>query len=76
MRTTIELDDDVVAAVDRIRQERSLGLSRAVNELIRAGLVAPTRSVPFRQRTHRMGLRMDVANVAEVLDLLDEGPEG
>ena len=39
MRTTLSLDDDVAAAVQRLREERHLGLSEAVNELVRAGLV-------------------------------------
>ena len=31
MRTTLSLDDDVAAAVQRLREERNLGLSDAVN---------------------------------------------
>jgi metal-responsive CopG/Arc/MetJ family transcriptional regulator len=73
MRTTVSLDDDVTAAVDRLRRERGVGLSEAVNELIRRGLQAPRRRTVFRQRTTALGLRVDVSNVAEALDLLD-GP--
>lgn len=75
MRTTVELDDDVVAAVKHLRQERSLGLSKAVNELIRAGLVTRPPAVPFRQQTYPLGALMDLTNVAEVLDLLDQEPD-
>lgn len=71
VRTTVVLDDDVRAAVDRLRQERSLGLSAAVNELIRVGLRTRQGRSQFRQQTHAMGLRIDVANVAEALDVLD-----
>lgn len=74
MRTTLSLDDDVAAAVQQIRDERHIGLSDAVNQLIRAGLAAPPRHVKFRQRTANLGLRVDVSNVAEALDRLD-GPE-
>jgi hypothetical protein len=74
MRTTLSLDDDVAAAVQRLRAERNIGLSDAVNELIRAGLVAPARQMPFRQRTADLGLRIDVSNVADALEHLD-GPE-
>jgi Arc/MetJ family transcription regulator len=74
MRTTLSLDDDVVAAVQRIREERHIGLSDAVNDLIRAGLAAPTRRTAFRQRTANLGLRVDVSNVADALERLD-GPE-
>jgi Arc/MetJ family transcription regulator len=73
MRTTVSLDDDVVAAVEQVRRERGLGLSAAVNELIRAGLRAPRQRRAFRQRSVDLGLRVDVSNVAEALDLLD-GP--
>jgi Arc/MetJ family transcription regulator len=73
MRTTVTLDDDVAAAVDQLRRARGVGLSEAVNELIRAGLRSPRQQPAFRQRTADLGLRVDVSNVAEALDLLD-GP--
>ncbi len=73
MRTTVSLDDDVATAVERLRRERSLGLSEAVNELIRAALSARPRQPRFRQRSRRIGLRVDVTNVAETLEIL-EGP--
>ncbi|WOQ15763.1 ribbon-helix-helix protein, CopG family [Raineyella sp. W15-4] len=73
MRTTIRLDDDVAAAVERLRRERHLGLAEAVNQLARAGMErAGTRRKTFTQRTAHVGLRVDVSNIAEVLDLLDE----
>jgi Arc/MetJ family transcription regulator len=74
MRTTLSLDDDVAAAVQRLREERHIGLSAAVNELIRAGLAAPARRTTFRQRTVNLGLRVDVSSVADALEHLD-GPE-
>ncbi len=74
MRTTLSLDDDVAAAAQRIREERHIGLSAAVNELIRAGLAAPARRTAFRQRTANLGIRIDVSNVADALERLD-GPE-
>jgi Arc/MetJ family transcription regulator len=73
MRTTLSLDDDVAAAVQRLREERHIGLSDAVNELIRAGLVAPPQKETFRQRTADLGLRIDVSSVADALEQLD-GP--
>ena len=68
------LDDDVVAAVERLRRDRSVGLSEALNELVRAGLRAPVPSAPFRQRTADLGIGIDVRNVGEALELA-EGTE-
>ncbi|GIW20436.1 MAG: hypothetical protein KatS3mg065_0732 [Chloroflexota bacterium] len=72
MRTTITLDPDVRAAVERLRRERGVGLSEAVNELVRAGLAARRPRTAYRQRTAPIGLRIDVTNVAEALEQLDE----
>ena len=73
MRTTITLDADVAQAVQRLRRQRGVGLSEAVNELIRSGLRARAPRSVFHQRTHALGLRIDVRNVAEALEQLD-GP--
>jgi hypothetical protein len=73
MRTTVSLDSDVAAAVEQLRRERGIGLSDAVNELVRAGLRLPAQRSTFQQRTTELGLRLDVSNVAEALDTLD-GP--
>ncbi|MBI4305379.1 MAG: CopG family transcriptional regulator [Chloroflexi bacterium] len=73
MRTTITLDEDVAAALNRLRRERSIRLSQAVNELIRAGLRVRREQRSFRQRTQPIGLRIDVTNVADALEEL-EGP--
>lgn len=73
MRTTVNLDEDVAVAIDRLRRERGLGVSEAVNQLARAGLRQKPRRVPFRQRTASIGVKVDVTNVAEALEQLD-GP--
>lgn len=73
MRTTVVLADDVAAAIEQLRRERSAGLSEVVNDLIRAGLTTKRSAEAFRQRSEHIGIRLDVSNVAEVLELL-EGP--
>jgi len=73
MRTTVVLDDDVAGAVEQLRRERSAGLSEVINDLIRAGLMSGRPPKAFQQRSEPIGIRIDVANVAEALDLL-EGP--
>ena len=71
MRTTINLDDDVTVAIERLRKESGLGVSEAVNQLARAGMRDKPTRTPFHQRTARIGLRVDVTNVAEALEQLD-----
>ncbi|HEX3609774.1 MAG TPA: hypothetical protein VHU14_08940 [Solirubrobacterales bacterium] len=73
MRTTITLAADVSAGIDRLRRERDLGLSEAVNDLVRAGLTAE-RAVPaFRQKAHDLGTAVDFSNIGETIETLD-GP--
>lgn len=73
MRTTVDLKPDVAKALQRRRQETGEGLSESVNELLRSALSAtPERKDVFRQRSAELGMRVDVRNIGEVLDLLDE----
>jgi hypothetical protein len=72
MRTTIRLDDDIAAAVEGLRRERSMGVSEAVNSLARAGLLVKRDGPAFRQRTASLGLTLDVSNIGEALELLDD----
>jgi hypothetical protein len=74
MRTTIEFDDDTARAIEELRRSEGLGVSEAVNELVRRGLMPRSPKQRFEQRTVAMGLKIDVSNVAEALDLL-EGPD-
>ncbi len=77
MRTTVNLDDDVAAAVKQIRRRRGLGLSEAVNELARAGMTSQ-HPATVRERiqldTRALDLRVDVSNVAEALDIAERSP--
>jgi hypothetical protein len=67
------MDPDVAAAVDQLRRAKGVGVSAAVNELIRRGLRDEGERPRFEQRTSPMGARIDVTNVAEALEILD-GP--
>ena len=71
MRTTVEFEPDVAKAIARLRREQGLGVSDAVNELIRRGLLPTTEPSPFHQVTFDLGLKLDVSNVAEALETLD-----
>ena len=73
MRTTLTLDKDVAAAVERLRKERNDSLNTIVNEALRRGLQA--MSAPTGVRTHFRTESVDLGrcliaeldNVAEVL---------
>ncbi len=75
MRTTVTLDQDVAAAVRRLRTTEGLGLSEALNRLVRTGLTVKQPTRKFQQRTVRLGLQVDVTNIGEALEVLD-GPTG
>jgi Ribbon-helix-helix protein, copG family len=72
VRTTVSLDDDVAAEVRRVRRERGVGLSEALNELARAGIAASRVDYVYRHPVHDMRALIDLSNVADVLELLDE----
>ncbi|TWF74873.1 ribbon-helix-helix CopG family protein [Pseudonocardia hierapolitana] len=75
MRTTVNLDDDVAAAVEQLRKERGMGVSSALNELARRGLAHGGIPKPrFAQQTSSGGARIDLIDVADALDLLDGPP--
>jgi hypothetical protein len=74
MRTTVTLEDDVAAVVARMRRERGIGVSEAVNELARAGLTVKPERKPFVQRTHPGRLLIDITNIGEALEVA-EGPD-
>lgn len=73
MRTTVVIDSDVAAAIEQLRRE-GLGISEALNLLARRGIAAQTAGQVsrYRHRTSRIGLKVDVTNIADVLDLLDD----
>jgi len=72
MRTTVVFEPDTAAAVDALRREHGVGVSEAVNELIRRGLLARVPAeAQFEQRTYPLGLRIDVSNVADAIEILE-----
>lgn len=72
MRTTFKLDSDVAAEVERLRRNDGIGISEAVNRLIRAGLVKDRPRSPYAHQGAPLGLRVDITNIGSVLDVLDE----
>ena len=72
MRTTITVADDVAAEMDRLRREEGLGPSEALNTLARRGMARPMADVSYHHRPAALGLKVEVGNIGEILDLLDE----
>lgn len=74
MRTTLTLDDDVTARIERMRESGRGDLKRLINTALRAGLdqmeherEARTSS-PYQVRGRHLGRRLpNVDNIGEVL---------
>jgi hypothetical protein len=73
MRTTLTLDDDVVAALERLRKSRQVSFKDLVNETLRRGLKEmksrPSRRERFETKPVDMGrvLVGSIDNIGEVL---------
>lgn len=77
MRTTITVADDVAAEMERLRRAEGLGPSEALNKLARQGMAqAAAPRVDYVHESADLGLKVDVSNVAEVLELLDSDETG
>ena len=77
MRTTLTIDKDVAAQLERLRRSRDVSLKDLINEALRRGLremtARPKKSKPFRTKTFDVGqpLLDNVDNVAEVLAIIE-----
>ncbi len=75
MRTTLSLDDDVVARLDQLRAARRVPLKQLVNDALRAGLDTLDRPPPrrrFRTRPLETGrLLIDVTSAPEALAIAE-----
>ncbi len=77
MRTTLSLDDDVAALLERVRKARKGSLKQVVNAALREGLVRiATPSRPrraFRTKTVNLGrcYLPNLDNVSEVLAIVE-----
>lgn len=72
MRTTVTLEPDVAAEVDRLRRAEGIGVSAAINRLVRSAAAHTAAPEPYRHRSAGLGLLVDVSDIGAVLDLLDE----
>lgn len=72
MRTTLTIEDDVAAQLERLRREREQSLKDIVNDALRRGLremqTRPKPRKPFRTKTYDMGEPLvNIDNVAEAI---------
>lgn len=73
MRTTITVADDVFAEMERLRREEGLGPSEALNSLARRGMARSAAGhAAYVHASAPLGISVDVANIGDVLDLLDQ----
>jgi hypothetical protein len=78
MRTTLSLDKDVAAALERVRRARKASMKSVVNEALRQGLGRmaerrPQPRKPFQTRVLPLGscLSGNLDNIAEVLAIAE-----
>ncbi len=73
MRTTLTLEPDVAAQIEKLRKSRDMGLKDIINEALRRGLrdmtAKPKKREPFRTGVHDGGeMLMDVKDALAMLD--------
>jgi hypothetical protein len=77
MRTTLTIDDDVTASLERLRRKRDASLKDLINEALRRGLhdmnTPPKQRKPYRTPSVDLGTpRMpNIDNIAEVLAIIE-----
>ena len=73
MRTTLSLDEDVAAMLERLRKTRDENFKDLVNEALRRGLrqmsARPRRREPFRTRAVSLG-RCKVGGIDNISEVL------
>jgi Ribbon-helix-helix protein, copG family len=73
MRTTLTIDDDVAAQLERLQRSRDVSLKELINDALRRGLremgTRPKRREPFRTQPIEgvTPLLDNIDNIAEVL---------
>ena len=66
MRTTITLDDDVAAILERLRRSRDVSLKDLVNEALRRGLKDMTARSKRRERLQTRSVALGRLRIAGV----------
>jgi hypothetical protein len=76
MRTTLTLEDDVAALLERVRKSKKLGLKEAINEALRNGfqqMLVPTQPTKvFKTKGVNLG-RCLIGNIDDTAEALALG---
>ncbi len=72
MRTTITLDPDVAALVDKATRAGEQTFKQVVNDALRRGLTTGRAAQPFRTQTHDLGgARVDLTKALQLAGELE-----
>jgi hypothetical protein len=77
MRTTLTIDEDVAALLERVRKSKKASLRSVVNDALRQGLKEmarpPRRGKPYATRSVELGrcLLGNLDDISEVLDIAE-----
>jgi hypothetical protein len=77
MRTTIDIDDPILKEIKRLQRREGKSMGRLVSDLLAQSLAASrtaaaTEAPAFHWIAKPMRARVDLADMAAVLDALDE----
>lgn len=78
MRTTLDIDDPILAELKQVAARRELSMARVANELLMQALAAQRRSDPVRPHSWSwqsapMEARVDLEDKEALSAALDEG---
>ena len=79
MRTTLTIDEDVAALLERVRKSKKASLRSVVNDALRQGLKEmarpPRRGKPYATRSAELGrcLLGNLDDISEALDIAEGG---
>ena len=66
MRTTLTLEDDVAAALERLRRSRNASLKELINEALRRGLTDMSNRTKRRERLRTRSVALGQLRIAGV----------
>jgi hypothetical protein len=76
MRTTLTIEDDLIAQIEDLQRREGLSFKGAVNQLLRAGIQfqsQPPKPLRYRTQSKKLGLRagFDPTKLNQLVDEID-----